>query len=786
MTAQSKPYEYDAFISYNSKDRVFAEKLEKALEAYKPPKDLGVPRRALNIFRYEEDMVGGDYYSAIEKLLNDSAKLIVICSPNSRKSVYVNDEIRRFAKIRSAENIIPVIVGGLPNNVATPEQGDQKAFADALMETMAMPLAKEYRDFNPQKDKIDKSPFEASWYGLLSDLYNKTRREIEERDKKKQARQLRIRNGIVAGVMISLATFAGLALWQRNVAVEERKAAQSRLAKNYWFNANLAVREDDWLKASHFFARSGKEEQDQTQIKSCIFHVHEGNRSVFFGAWEKHEQNPVAAVSNDSLLSPDGRLILTSSDRTVSVWLARDGSPVGQPMEHDYNVLDAAFSPDGWQALTLSGQTSAYDSIIRRLALSIWNAGDGHLQSTRNFEGYFVEAKVIQNGRLIYTLGDDGIGRYHDTHFQAISMKHESPVHGAIFQPNGELILTWSADSTARFWLVQDGSLAGPTMKYEAPIHGAGFSFDGRLLLTWSGNEVYLWNVHDGTRAFEPLKHEDTVQDAALSPDGRRLLTWDGGAYLWHMDVNPPVADTIERYNSIDGAALSPNGSLILTWREQGYANLWRAEDGATLADLSEKESYLSEFGAAFSPDSRSVLTWWNEWISDEEGERKGRLRLWHAQDGSPAKPVLQYGGPVTKAFFDPEGRWIFALGEYEKSRVWNVNDGSAAFPKFMQILPFTDNLTFSPEGSHVLDWSGNSVRLLDISADYDFPAEHLPLLVEIATGTTIDDLGNVTALGSDEWPKRKAEYIAVAERHLKTCHFRNANFYMRQKQLWE
>ncbi len=34
--------EYDAFISYSGKDAFFVEKLEKALESYKPAKDLKV------------------------------------------------------------------------------------------------------------------------------------------------------------------------------------------------------------------------------------------------------------------------------------------------------------------------------------------------------------------------------------------------------------------------------------------------------------------------------------------------------------------------------------------------------------------------------------------------------------------------------------------------------------------------------------------------------------------------------------------------------------------------
>jgi len=84
----------DAFISYSRKDKAFAVAIEKALESYKPPRDLKVPQRHLVVFRDESDFTGVEYHGALAKHLGASAKLIVLCSPNARLSEFVNDEIR--------------------------------------------------------------------------------------------------------------------------------------------------------------------------------------------------------------------------------------------------------------------------------------------------------------------------------------------------------------------------------------------------------------------------------------------------------------------------------------------------------------------------------------------------------------------------------------------------------------------------------------------------------------------------------------------------------------------
>ena len=213
---------HDAFMSYSRKDKDFAKKLEKALEDYKPPKDLKVPQRNLDIFRDETDFTGPDYPQSLAKYLSDSTKLIVLCSPNSRKSAYVNDEIRTFAKIKGADNIISVLVSGVPNNEAGPGHEDQMAFPEALCEVMEMPLATSYLGFDLRKDKVNKGVFNGSWYTILANIYNVSRSEIEQRDKKREARTRRIRRGIVTGVMAILlvALAVTLVFWRQ--AVEQQ------------------------------------------------------------------------------------------------------------------------------------------------------------------------------------------------------------------------------------------------------------------------------------------------------------------------------------------------------------------------------------------------------------------------------------------------------------------------------------------------------------------------------------------------------------------------------------
>ncbi|MBQ2617508.1 MAG: toll/interleukin-1 receptor domain-containing protein [Synergistaceae bacterium] len=115
-------FKYYAFISYSHKDQEIAHKLQKHLEKYHLSSSLkksnpGLPKKLSPIFIDTSDLIGkGTLKSALQENLDNSNYLIVICSPNSAKSPYVNDEVEYFVKAGRVEHIIPLIIDGAPHS----------------------------------------------------------------------------------------------------------------------------------------------------------------------------------------------------------------------------------------------------------------------------------------------------------------------------------------------------------------------------------------------------------------------------------------------------------------------------------------------------------------------------------------------------------------------------------------------------------------------------------------------------------------------------------------------
>jgi WD40 repeat protein len=111
---------YEAFISYRhiDPDQAQAIWLHRALETYRTPKPVaksGGRRRLGKVFRDKEELRGGPNVSeAVLAELRESKHLIVVCSPRSAQSKWVNDEITYFQQLGRGDRILTLLIEGEP------------------------------------------------------------------------------------------------------------------------------------------------------------------------------------------------------------------------------------------------------------------------------------------------------------------------------------------------------------------------------------------------------------------------------------------------------------------------------------------------------------------------------------------------------------------------------------------------------------------------------------------------------------------------------------------------
>jgi len=229
-------FRYRAFLSYSHEDRHWARWLMRRIETYRVPKHLvgrvtaygKVPARLAPVFRDRDELASaGHLDERIEAALADSAALIVIASPASAQSRWVNEEVLAFKRMGREDRIHCFIVDGDPDG---DPDGDDAAdcFATALRRRIGPDG--ELTDAAVDLIAADARPAgdgrQRALTRLIAGLLGVSYDDLRQRELVRRNRRLMIIAVASALGMAVTATLAGMALLARDDAERRRLQAE--------------------------------------------------------------------------------------------------------------------------------------------------------------------------------------------------------------------------------------------------------------------------------------------------------------------------------------------------------------------------------------------------------------------------------------------------------------------------------------------------------------------------------------------------------------------------------
>lgn len=653
-------YKHDAFISYSRRNESFASKLEQALESYRPPKDLGVHQGYLDVFRDKADFTAGDYHQNLDKHLKDSAKLIVVCSPEARASQYVNEEITRFVEIRGVEHIIPILLSGIPNNEAKPGQEEQMAFPLALCDVMEMPLAANYLGFDAERDKITRGVFADAWYTTLANIYDISRALVEQREKKRRARTRRITYGGLSGSIVVLSILLIFALISRGQAVTARAEAETQ--RNVAVTAraetevqrNQAVAARDEAESQKVAAETAREEEKKQRERAEESARQESiakQKAVLAADLERRarieaENNlrlatarQLAAQSGQSLISTHASVVIGADDPQRGVLLALES-------------LNRARTPEGTRALrqalaTLAGKDQT-PPFVQGQTLTLKALGPGAESAVA-----ILDSPEITDDEKGAVLIDPRTGE----------SKEPAPHKGI----QAEVVRTLAAGCRATDaadvaslkaladWLPPSESDKDLTL-----------NADCSRLLTLDTEALEVWDVA-GRKLSDTIKLGEGVVKAALG-GGAWLATLSNSGVIGVWDV-AAKREVVRRRAGGEFASLavSADGSLLAAGA-QDKVRVWQVKGWRRVADLPHEWSLR---GMAFSSDGHWLTTVTADVSKDAAtpGETAlvgSTVRVWDLREQQTERRLvtqesLAAHGGITSIAFTTDGLWLAA-----------------------------------------------------------------------------------------------------------------------------
>ena len=246
---EPRSYAYRAFISYSHKDKTVATRLHRAVESYRVPAKLVgtttssgvVPRRLTPVFRDRDELpASADLGGQLSAALQSSMFLIVICTPASAKSHWVDQEVLQFKRLHGDSGVLAVIVSGTPYASDTPGREDEECFPRSLR--FHLGPDGELADIPAEPIAADLRSSGDGWrlanLKLVAGLTGVRLADLVQRESQRRMRRMA---AVTAGATCGMVITGGLAFYANERRIEaneqrviaQREAAAARAASDY-------------------------------------------------------------------------------------------------------------------------------------------------------------------------------------------------------------------------------------------------------------------------------------------------------------------------------------------------------------------------------------------------------------------------------------------------------------------------------------------------------------------------------------------------------------------------
>ncbi len=397
------------------------------------------------------------------------------------------------------------------------------------------------------------------------------------------------------------------------------------------------------------------------------------------------------------------------------------------------------YSPDGrlhLQPHTSSGLIAIVES---QTNTPLFMVGNGMMR----------QAKLSPDGARMVTIADkDKVDVWSvDGGKEVVKLATEGWVHTAVFTPDGQSIITNSADlprsaSYVQRWNADSGRQVGRTLAgvkliglspdgaqwvgvtdqgkmsvfevqtgharfdlnrpAETSQHltwWASYSPDGRRILARTdANSATLWDAETGESLRRFSHQDDNVVSGGFSDDGERILTIGITARVWDADNGELLAESPDQTEIPSWGAFAAEGQLVVIVGANGATSVWNT---ATQGWFSQLEGTTSSApGAAFSPDRRLYVT-----------VMFNQVFVWDLLTYTK-KLTLSHLLHISRAEFGPDGQSIVTVSN-GRAHLWNLPNGTerAAFGSGSLAQG-----AFSPDGRRVVSGGEDGIgRVWDV-----------------------------------------------------------------------
>lgn len=785
---------YSAFISYSHADRQLAQWLQSSLESYRLPRTVrtkrGIKKLLDPVFLDQSDLgASPNLGEDVEQALAAAETLVVICSPASQKSQWVNTEVAYFIGLGRRNRIVLVLADG------TPEESFPRQILDAIPKKQwkaeplhaDLPLAADARagqgGRRAQRQRVR--------LAVVAAILSLPPDELIRRHQQRQIRSLAAISVSSLAIMIAMVALALVATSQRDRAETEERRAQLRLADSKLQQGGALLAADRWSEGYAAFneAQNLLDELGMSKIPLGLKLVEAEQRSI-----TPYRYVELPGV-DDLKTSYDGTRLAVLAERAIHVFdltidrkinslnvgnidvgaiaLSEDGSMIAVGIGNDLKLFAAEGDEKFEVPWTANSSIVQVDFALgspkifvaeEAGRIVVWTLGHNEPVSLAQRDAAVTDMQTSADDTLLAVAWTDGTT-------QTCQIRNEACVNsvninaGSVsslsVSPDGVWLVTTDGDFL-RFWDAYTGEFLS-----ESPTQSDHVQFIGESVMTSNRNGgVTVFDPANGLQlarfSSPPTIAENRV---AFSRERLALITsFDNGVLYWQMlfDAAPGTGNSLESIGPtedselLDAMCISRDGTLIAGGLANGEIRIWDALDFALLGTIETEHAGFS--GLVFTDGGRFLIgttgdsgtVGWNVLTGESArrysnapgepsalavasdgrklaiGSKSGEITILDSATGERVAPIVDVNNHVASLSFSADDSWLAIGTEGGWFHVWSAAE---------QELREVTRLTNAPDKGHLRVTSRGSDQALIVLQSAQ--------LWDVDSGTRTQDFGS-------------------------------------------